>query len=112
MFLSEYGYPTPSEDNPERYAFKMCIHLASNHRYGDQPEHMIFPCETYEEKLAFAEWVEKEQFEDHFHDHVCVDFADITFPFDANLVHSFILEKTGELGIADQIPSGAQDDDH
>ena len=89
MFLSNYGYPTPSEENPHKYTIKMCIHLTSIHRYGyngDQKDHMIFPCQTYEEKLVFADWVEKELFEYHFHDHVHIEFADITFPFDATLL--------------------------
>ena len=67
IFLSEYGYSIPSESHPLFYDFKKCIHLTSIHRYGDQPDHMIFPCQTFEEKLAFAAWVEKEMFDDHFH---------------------------------------------
>ena len=108
VFLSEYGYPTPTESNRHHYDFKMCIHLTSYHHYGDQTEsQMIFPCQTYEEKLAFATWVEKERFQDHFHDHICVDFADITFPFDAALVNSFMLDKTGEPGLAAAVVNAA-----
>lgn len=107
MFLSNYGYPTPSETNPNMYTFKICIHLMSLYNYGDQPDHMIFPCQTNEEKLAFAVWVEKEQFEHHFHDDIRIEFADITFPFDATLVNSFLLDKTGEQGIAAAIVSAA-----
>ena len=107
VFLSEYGYPTPTESNRHHYNFKMCIHLLSLYNYGNQPDHMIFPCQTDEEKLAFATWVEKEMFQDHFHDGVRVEFAEITFPFDAALVNSFMLDKTGEPGIAAAVVSAA-----
>ena len=68
---------------------------------------MIFPCQTDEEKLAFATWVEKEHFVYHFSDGVIVEFADITFPFDAALVNSFMLDKTGEPGLAAAVVNGA-----
>ena len=65
--------------------------------------------------------MEKERFQDHFHDHICVDFADITFPFDAAhdaaLVNSFMLDKTGEPGLAAAVVNaaaqaqGAEDDE-
>ena len=107
VFLSEYGYQTPTESNRHHYNFKMCIHLLSLYNYGNQPDHMIFPCQTDEEKLAFATWVEKEMFQDHFHDGVRVEFAEITFPFDAALVNSFMLDKTGEPEIAAAVVSAA-----
>ena len=79
---------------------------------------LLFPCGTDDEKLAFAETrVDGEGV-------VCGPLSTLTIMCASSLPTSlshlmltscvpFILEKTGELGIADQIASGAQDNgDH
>ena len=68
----------------------------------------FFCCQTNKEKLAFAAWVEKEMFHKHFHvEHTIVEFGYMTLPFNATLVTSFMLDKTGEPGIAAAVVSAA-----
>ena len=92
-----------------------CIYMEEDHFRGERSRyHHLYPCATDEQKLAFANWIQAyalvsmrwrllNKFDDHFHSEVRVVLAEMHVPLDSNAVHSFLVDKTGEPGLADKI---------
>ena len=81
-----------------------CIYMEEDHFRGERSRyHHLYPCATDEQKLAFANWIEVNKFDDHFHSEVRVVLAEMHVPLDSNAVHSFLVDKMGEPGLADKI---------